>query len=62
MRDVERIDGFLIQLGEIWKKKVPDWRFGQLISNLIDDSGDPFYWEEEYFLDKVKEFFAEDED
>lgn len=33
MRDLKRIDKFCDLLKEIWKR-VPDWRFGQLISNL----------------------------
>lgn len=33
MRDINRIDKLLNELGELWKKQ-PDMRFGQLIMNL----------------------------
>lgn len=33
MRDPQRIDRIVEKLGEAWKK-VPDWRLGQLVSNL----------------------------
>jgi hypothetical protein len=42
MRDIERIDKFLAKVGEIWKRECPDWRFGQLLYNFIDE--DPFHW------------------
>lgn len=56
MRDENRIDGFMNELGELWKEKVPDWRFGQLMYNFMAKMGDPFYWEEDRFMDKFKEF------
>ena len=31
MRDPDRIDAFCKELAKIWKSKVPDWRFGQLV-------------------------------
>lgn len=34
MRDPERIDRILEKVGRFWKE-VPDWRLGQLVSNLI---------------------------
>lgn len=57
MRDPNRIDDFLKKLGEYWKR-VPDWRFGQLIENLkrYDDS-DWFFREEEDFLKMLSDFF-----
>ncbi len=58
MRDPNRIDNFMYELGEIWKKELPDWRFGQLIFNFISVYGDPFYWEEDVFLENVKEYIA----
>ena len=48
MRDINRIDEFLKKLGSIWKQ-VPDWRFGQLISNIPYDR-DPFFLEEDEFI------------
>ena len=55
MRPIERIDPFLAEIGAIWKERFPDWRFGQLIYNFICETRDPFYWEEEEFLAKIKE-------
>ena len=34
MRDPQRIRRFCDQLASVWEK-VPDWRFGQLMSNLL---------------------------
>lgn len=36
MRNKDRINPFLSEFGEIWKKSFPDWRFGQLCSNFSD--------------------------
>ena len=36
MRDPKRIDEFLERLGTIWKEECPDWRFGQLITNVFE--------------------------
>ena len=55
MRDPNRIDKFLNELGERWKK-VPDWRFGQLICNIPFDK-DPFFMEEDEFLAQVDKLF-----
>lgn len=62
MRKVERIEPFLKELGKIWGENVPDWRFGQLIFNLISEMGDPFYWEEDMFLEKLREYFTPKEE
>lgn len=56
MRDINRIDNFMYEVGDLWKKNVPDWRFGQLMFNFISQTGDPFYLEEEDFLKKLKEY------
>lgn len=58
MRDPQRINGFMNELGELWKDKVPDWRFGQLMYNFLCATSDPFsfYWEEDKFLEKFKEY------
>jgi len=60
MRDVNRIDPFLQKIGEIWKTECPDWRFGQLIFNLLIEYGVPFYWEEEDFLENLEDYFKHD--
>lgn len=57
MRDPNRIDAFLKKLGNIWKDKVPDWRFGQLMFNFLSQvDEDPFFWEEDKFLEKLENF------
>lgn len=40
MRKISRIDPFMEKLKEYWKSEVPDWRFGQLMSNFLG-----FAWE-----------------
>ena len=55
MRNPARIDIVLKVIGECWKK-VPDWRFGQLVCNLQKMAGhDLFYMEDEDFMDFVDE-------
>ena len=61
MRDPKRIDKFCSQLADIWKK-VPDWRFGQLMYNFICETGDPFHWEEEEFLAKLRDYLKGDKE
>lgn len=56
MRDVNRLDEFYDKLKQVHAKSFPDWRFGQLICNFIYFYGDPFYLEEDIFLNKIKEF------
>ena len=58
MRDVNRIPEFLDKVGKIWAENCPDWRFGQLLMNFIDE--DPFYWEEDKFLEKLEKYFQKD--
>ena len=56
MRDINRIDEVLAALKENWEK-VPDWRFGQLISNMQSAAGDDlFYVEDDEFADMVEEY------
>lgn len=62
MRPIERIEPFLKEVGDIWKERFPDWRFGQLIYNFICETGDPFYWEEEEFLAKLKDYLKGDKE
>lgn len=61
MRDVERIDNFCNKLKEYWKK-VPDWRFGQLIMNVLGTcQKDPFFYEEDEMLKIFKNYFEKGE-
>jgi len=62
-RKPERIPGFLAELGDLWAKHCPDWRFGQLACNLDrfhryrNGDADLFYLEEYEFLALMKDFF-----
>ena len=60
MRDINRIDGYCERLAEMWKK-VPDWRFGQLMCNLLGEVytkiGDPFFPEDEKMFTAMEEYF-----
>ena len=60
MRDINRIDKFASEMSEVWKKSFPDWRFGQFILNFLNEAcdkhGDPFFWEEDRFLEYLHEF------
>ena len=64
MRDPNRIDYYCDELAEVWHK-VPDWRLGQLIVNIITaysnkhNDIDPFYVEDADFMKFVREFIKE---
>lgn len=55
-RSIDRIDPFLKRLGDIWKQ-VPDWRFGQLMVNVLSSmERDPFFPEEDEMIQYFEEF------
>lgn len=57
MRNPERMQEMLKELEEFWKQ-VPDWRLGQVISNLsyeIMGCNDPFYVEDTDLLELLKQ-------
>lgn len=56
MRDVKRLNKFYDELREVHAKSFPDWRFGQLMFNFISECGDPFYWEEDKFIEEIKKY------
>lgn len=58
MRDPNRLYGFYNKLQEIHMKYVPDWRFGQLLSNIFGDE-DIFYLEEDELIKRIKDYFGE---
>ena len=64
MRDPHRIDYYCDKLAELWHK-VPDWRFGQFIVNIITayankyNDIDPFYVEDSDFMKFLHEFIKE---
>ncbi len=58
MRSKDRIVPFMLNLAEIWKEKCPDWRFGQLMINVLGSfDRDPFFIEEDEILDRFKKYF-----
>ena len=61
MRDIKRIKVFCDELATIWEKKVPDWRFGQLMCNVLgemaNEGRDPFFPEEKEMISYFKKFF-----
>lgn len=60
MRDPERIDNFMMRLGELWKTYCPDLRFGQLMSNIASySSRDIFFLEEEEFYKTVLQYMQD---
>lgn len=62
MRDIERIDKILEAVGKEWKK-VPDWRFGQLLCNLQRFvNNDMFYVEDEDFVKVLQKYFSDVDD
>lgn len=62
MRDMNRIEPFLNELGDLWKEK-QDLRFGQLIYLLADKIGrDIFFPEEAEWLEKIKELKRNNEE
>lgn len=58
MRDPERIDEFCNELAKIWHQH-SDMRFGQFMMNVLGEMGfkhgDPFFWEEDRFMEYLKE-------
>lgn len=64
MRNADRIDPFCAKLAELWHK-VPDWRFGQLMSNVLseyygDTKRDPFFVEDNAFIEWMEKKFDND--
>lgn len=61
MRNPERIDEIMNELTEIWKEN-PDWRFGQLISNVVGEImyeekiQDMFFPEDDVWLNGLQEY------
>jgi len=64
MRNPDRIDKFCNELAEVWKK-VPDWRFGQLISKVLgkmqSEGRDPFFPEEDEMIEYFRNYFKREE-
>lgn len=66
MRDANRLYDFYAELQRIHIQYFPDWRFGQFMTVFfgITDFGiaDPFYWEEDECLEKLRKFAGETND
>jgi hypothetical protein len=59
MRDPKRIDDFCKTLATIWKTECPDWRFGQLICNVLGTcKRDPFFYEEDEMMKVFEDYFC----
>ena len=61
MRDPKRINEYLNRLGAIWAD-CPDWRFGQLLINLLgavrEEVGmDLFFVEDKEFFDALEKCY-----
>lgn len=61
MRDKKRIYEFCNELADLWANNVPDWRFGQLMLNVLGEmqagGRDPFFPEEKEMMEFFKKFF-----
>ena len=58
MRDPNRIEPFLKELGDIWKSQCPDYRFGQLIFNVFESRRENLWFtEEDRMISYFKEYF-----
>lgn len=63
MRKIERIDNFCKELAEIWKENAPDWRFGQLMVNVLNSmKKDPFFPEEDEMIEFFRNYFSPKKD
>ena len=61
MRNPARLTHFYKELEKLHKENIPDWRFGQFMSNFfswlsMEKRVDPFFPEEDQFIGYVKEF------
>lgn len=54
MRDPKRINDFCERLAKAWHR-VPDWRFGQLMSN-IPVKKDPFFIEDDEMIEIIENY------
>ena len=65
MRNPDRLDDFYDELKRIHKKYIPDWRFGQFMSNVLgamqSENRDCFFPEEDEMLRFIKKYFKDGE-
>lgn len=59
MRDPKRIQEFCNRLANAWRA-LPDWRFGQLMCNILGDmqstGRDPFFPEEPEMIEFIEDY------
>lgn len=55
MRDPKRIREFCNNFADIWESQCPDWRFGQLMVNVL--TFDPFYLEDDKMIEVFQKYF-----
>ncbi len=64
MRDVKRIKKFCDELAQLWEDNVPDWRFGQLMTNVLGqmaiDGIDIYFPEEPEMMDYLRKYFEKE--
>lgn len=65
MRDPTRIKPFMAKLAHLWMKHVPDWRFGQLMSNFLgfvvsETHRDIFFIEDDEMEQLMLKFFKQE--
>jgi len=59
-RDIKRIKPFLGRLEKVWLN-VPDWRFGQLMCNVLNSmTTDPFFPEDDEMIEYFENYFKEE--
>ena len=57
MRDPNRIDEYLKELGKIWHK-YPDLRFSQMILNVLHEEFRGYYMEDNESIQLLKDFYG----
>lgn len=61
MRNPDRIFEFCNKLAILWHDRVPDWRFGQLMCNVLGEMAgegtDPFFPEDDKMIEYFEKFF-----
>lgn len=66
MRDPKRIEPFIRKLADHWKGDIPDWRFGQFMSNFLgfvvsETKRDLFFIEDDEMEQLLDKFFTPSE-
>lgn len=63
MRNPKRLEGHYEELKKLHQEHCPDWRLGQLMYNFFawhfSEYGDPFFPEDNEFMERVRKYFAE---